>query len=453
MSHKISRRQLFSRALKSSMAMGSLPLMSISTGLPVTFLMSLGRPALAQESLTNPQYLILSHIQGADPINTNAPGTYPENNNDILSEVVHPDDFQNPVEFSLGGQTVKAAQPWSELPEAMRQRFGFWHHATHTVSHNDFSTVRKVNSNVRGVGNQGTIELAEFFAEQIGPAFGTLVNEPFSVGGSSISAFGGIIQTLDPLDIKELFEESSGNITQMVGLRDRFLDRAYKTVQDSGTPAQMRFLEQYAASRSQASAIGDQLGGLITDISSNNATDQMRVAVALMRLNITPVVTVGLPFGGDNHSDPGLSREVSETESAIPALTEMWEKLSEAPDGLIDKVTFASLNPFGRGLRGGGNGRNHNENHHTMLVSGSGVRGGVVGGIEPIYNNSGNVSDFKATSIDSSSGASVPDDGGDIAFENTFASAAKTLARALGISETVASERIAGGTTISGALA
>lgn len=451
MKNKISRRNLFSTSLKSALAMGSLPLTSLATGLPVTFLMSLGRPAFAQESLTNPQYLILSHIAGADPINTNAPGTYSEDRNDDLDLVSHPNAFQNPAEFTLGSQTVKGAPPWAELPSGMRQRFGFWHHATHTVSHNDFATVRKVNSNVRGIGNQGTVELAEFFAEQIGPSLGTLVNEPFSVGGSNINAFGGVIPLLNPLDIQELFAQSAGNITAMVGLRDKFIDNAYRTVKSSGTPAQMRFLERYAASRVQAATIGDSLGDLISDIRSNDAIDQMRVSVALMRLNITPVVTMGLPFGGDNHSDPDLARETDETESAIPALTELWNKLSEAPDGLINRVTFASLNTFGRGLLGE-NGRNHNENHHTMLVCGSGIRGGVVGGIEPIYRSDGRVEDFKATSIDSSSGASVRNNGGDIAFDDTFASVSKTLAHSLGIPESIVNERIEGGTIIKGAL-
>lgn len=455
MKNKLNRRDFFATSLKSALSMGSLPLTSLATGLPVTFLMSLSQPARAQEALTNPQYLILSHIQGADPINTNAPGTYPENDDDDLNLVVHPDpeNFQIPAEFSLGDQTVKAAQPWADLPEAMRQRFGFWHHATHTVAHNDFATVRRVNSNVRGVGNQGTIELAEFFAEQIGPALGTLVNEPFSVGGSSINAFGGDISQLNPLDIKELFTQSSGNISQMAGLRDKFIDRAYQTVQENGTPAQMRFLERYAASRAQASSIGDSLGDLIADISSNDAIDQMRVSIALMRLNITPVVTMGLPFGGDNHSDPDLEDEILETESAIPALIELWTKLTEAPDDLIDKVTFASLNPFGRQLISKGNGRNHNENHHTMLVCGSGIRGGVVGGIEPSYKDNNSLEDFKATSIDSSTGASVKNDGGDIAFEDTFASVSKTLAHSLGIPETTVDERIQGGQIIKSALA
>ncbi|MEO1273518.1 MAG: DUF1501 domain-containing protein [Myxococcota bacterium] len=114
--------------------------------------------------------------------------------------------------------------------------------------------------------------------------------------------------------------------------------------------------------------------------------------------------------------------------------------------GLTDQVTVANLNVFGRTLsKKGTEGRDHNLNHHVMMISGAHVSPGVFGGLEPVGN------DFGATPINSATGQGS--DGGDIPREETLESAAKTLARTIGVPQSRIEERIQGGKIIQAAIA
>jgi uncharacterized protein (DUF1501 family) len=194
--------------------------------------------------------------------------------------------------------------------------------------------------------------------------------------------------------------------------------------------------------------MGDSLGELITDVDGNDASNQVKVAVALIQLNIAPVVTLGLEFGGDNHQDINLSNEVTETEQAMLALNTLWDRLKAA--GLEDKVVFASLNTFGRTLiRNDTGGRNHRGSHHNMFVFGAAIKPGIVGGIEPNFKD-GKIKSFQATGINSVTGSSTGNL--DIEYEDTLVSVGKTLAKSIGVSEERINQRIDGGKIITGAL-
>jgi hypothetical protein len=177
--------------------------------------------------------------------------------------------------------------------------------------------------------------------------------------------------------------------------------------------------------------MGNQLGALLSDVTSNNPVDQIRVAVAMIQLKIAPVITLGLPFGGDNHSDTDLSDEVGETTSSVALINTLWSSLKSA--NLQNQVTFATLNTFGRSLRRTSEGgRSHNSEHHAMCVFGPNIKAGVVGGCAPT-NTSGAVSDMRAAAINSSTGGISG--ATDIPFEQTLASVGKTLIKAVGISD------------------
>ena len=81
----------------------------------------------------------------------------------------------------------------------------------------------------------------------------------------------------------------------------------------------------------------------------------------------------------------------------------------------------------------------------AAVLIGEGLRGGVVGGIEPTGK------DYQAQAIDSGTGRASAS--GDLPHEETFQSMAKTLGAALGVSRTRLDEAITGGRVIESALA
>jgi uncharacterized protein (DUF1501 family) len=139
-------------------------------------------------------------------------------------------------------------------------------------------------------------------------------------------------------------------------------------------------------------------------------------------MKIAPVITVHLDFGGDNHNDAGLANEVTRHLNTLPVLRALLEEI----ETLQSDVLVGSLNVFGRTLKKKGlNGRDHNRDHHCMLLIGNGLRGGIVGGLREEGN------DFKAEGIDSATGMADP--AGDISFEESLGAAGKTLGAAMGV--------------------
>jgi hypothetical protein len=103
--------------------------------------------------------------------------------------------------------------------------------------------------------------------------------------------------------------------------------------------------------------------------------------------------------------------------------------------GLTDRVTFATLNVFGRNLNGLGKveqrqGRDHYGNHSVALMIGKNVAPGVIGGVTPVSDRASNGA-LGAADIDSGTGAPLA--GGDIPRAETHVSMARTLGMALGI--------------------
>lgn len=454
-STRLSRRNLL---IRSAMGLGSVSLRSLATGLPAGFLLGLKSGAWAAPS--DAKFLIMSHKQPADPINTNAPGTYPDNagnTDDPLSQIQHPRvselgevaaGYETPVTFNLGAQQVRAAKPWSTLAPELRNRLAFWNHGTYTNAHPDFSSVMAFNGAIKGPGGRGKDQLDGLIATETRAKLNTLFAEPISVGGSAIDFNNRVQPVLRPLDIKALFESQIVNIEQMIALRNHFIDDVYAEVKSTGSPAHKAFMDRYVLSQQEANQMGDNLGELITDIDGNDQNNQVKMAVALLQLNLTPVVTLGLNFGGDNHSDIELLDEVTETDAAMASMNLLWLRLKAA--NLQDRVVFASLNTFGRTLiRNSGGGRNHNGQHHSLVTFGPGIKPGVVGGLEPTYSK-GAITDFKATDIDSRSGSAAQN--GDIPFAETLVASGKTLAKAVGIDDSIINTRFDGGKIITGAL-
>ena len=171
-------------------------------------------------------------------------------------------------------------------------------------------------------------------------------------------------------------------------------------------------------------------------ITVNSVQGQALAAAALIAAKVTPVVTVHIPFGADNHTDPALYDEWFDhtdhdaSKRGVPGIQAVMDAVAAL--GLTDNVTFATMNVFGRDLSGTAKvtslgGRDHFGNHSVMMMVGKNVKPGITGGTTAI---SGSI--FGASDIDSSTGASKAT-GGDIPRADTHVSAAKTLGVALGI--------------------
>jgi hypothetical protein len=416
---------------------GALGLRALATGLPVGFL---ARPLAAQAQdfttcadKSRAQYLIISTSSAGDPLNANVPGTY------AFPDIAHsPDPRMAATDFTLGGQPVRAAQLWSTLPQWVLDRTCFFHHATLTNNHANLPKVMRL------MGSTARQEmLPSILAKALAPCFGTVQVDPVSAGAGDILAIDGRdLPNVAPTGLRDLLARPNTPLLRLQAVRDTALDEIFGVVKERGTKAQRLYLDSLAMSRRQARSLGSDLVDMLAGIRNDGPEGQITAAVALIKMNVTSVVTIRLPFGGDNHTDPDLLRsEVPQHESAIGSIAALWAALQAA--GLQDQVTFAAYNVFGRTLKKNGvTGRDHWGSHHATVLMGKHVRAGVVGGLEPKAN------DYYATGIDSRTGGS----GGDIPFAETLSAMGKTLGAAVGVGASVLDRYISGGKVVSGAL-
>jgi uncharacterized protein (DUF1501 family) len=154
---------------------------------------------------------------------------------------------------------------------------------------------------------------------------------------------------------------------------------------------------------------------------------------------------IRIPFGGDNHADVNLAKESEETQSGVAAMGALMAKLQA--HRLEDRVTFATLNVFGRTLKQiGTKGRHHWADHHVSLLIGKSIQAGIVGAIAP-----GSSQDYTALPIDSRSGHGTT--GGDIPVNETLSAFGKTLGSAVGVPEDALDQNIGKGKVVRSALA
>jgi Protein of unknown function (DUF1501) len=418
---------------------GGLGLRALATGLPVSFL---SRPLAAMAEgfacadKSKAQYLIISTSAQGDPLNANAPGTYD------FPDIAHAADPQMaPTPLMLGGKPRIGAQIWSTLPQWVLDRTSFFHHATYTNSHANLTKV------LRLMGQTAKQEmLPSILAKYLAPCFGTVQIDPISAGaGDILSIDGRSLPNVAPTGLRDLLSRPNTPLQRLQGLRDTGLDEMYGILKERGTKAQQEYLDRVALSRRQARSLGSDLLDMLAAIRNDAADGQVVAAVALIKMNVAPVITIRIPFGGDNHTDADLMRsEVPQHATGIGQIGALQEALRVA--GLQDQVTFAAYNVFGRTLKKNGvAGRDHWASHHVTVMIGKNVRSGVVGGLEP------KAADYYATGIDSQSGDARPG-GGDIPFPETLSAMAKTLGVAVGVAPATLDQNISGGKVVAGAL-
>ncbi len=427
------RRSLLKNTLFGTTTFG---LRALATGLPVSFLarpLSARAEEMACWDRSRAQYLIISTSSAGDPLNANVPGTYD------FPDIAHsPDPRMAGTDFSLGGQTVRAAQVWSTLPQWLLDRTAFIHHATLTNNHANLPKV------LRLMGATAKSEmLPSIVAKQLASCLGTVQVDPVSAGAGDILTIDGRdLPNVAPTGLRDLLARPNTPLMRLQEVRDSGLDEIYSLLKEQGTPAQLQYLDSLVLSRRQARSLGSDLVDMLGAIKNDAVDGQIVAAAALIKMNVSPVITIRIPFGGDNHVDPDLARsEAPQHETAVAQIAQLWATLQAA--GLQDKVTFAAYNVFGRTLKKNGiNGRDHWGSHHATVLMGKNVRPGVMGGLEPKAN------DYYATSIDSKTGAK----NGDIPFAETLAAMAKTVGAAAGVDPAALDRTISGGKVISAAI-
>jgi hypothetical protein len=324
--------------------------------------------------------------------------------------------------------------------------------------------------------------LVSAYAKQLAGCLGTVQPEPVALaaGGNAselVSYQGRSMPPVSPTQLRQLLTGSSGSgfggggpqgggkggnvLVSLRSVRDKYLDQLNELAKSDATGVQKKFLDALSQSQQQVRSLSDTLATLLGNINADDVQGQALAAAALIQANVTPVVTVKIDFGGDNHSDADLANEVTahtDSKRGVAGINMILQALID--NGLQDKVTFSTLNVFGRNLNGiskteSKQGRDHYGNHSVAVMIGKNIAPGVTGGVTNVtggFGSSGMA--LGAGDIDSASGGLVA--GGDVPRTETHVAMARTLGAALGIPQTVMDTSLvqgSGGKVIAGTLA
>ena len=427
----LSRRQLLHASLA---GVGVIGLRAMATGLPISFLLNPKSVRADDACAATAQSLILSMSAHGDALNCNVPGTYDLPATFAAGTINHADPADmsmTATQLSIGGKKWTAAKPWSTLPQNILDRTVFFHHSTGTANHGELGRVLELFGALR----RGQW-LPSYFAKTMRACLNTVQPQPVTIGGEQLSFEGQYLPKLTPTGLKAVLAAPQDLAAKLQGLRDDTLNKLNQALKEkrAQTTAERAFLDNMALSQTDLRTMIQQVASDLSTIQSDDATNQVTAAALLIKMNVTPVVTIHLPFSGDNHSDANFGNEATQTTASVNNIKNLMSKLKSY--GLEDKVTFATLNVFGRTFDSL-NGRGHNASHSVALMIGKGFKGSVVGGIVP----GGHAAD-----IDPKTGAAA--DGGDLSASESLASVAKTLGAGIGLTDAQLNDQITSGTAI-----
>jgi len=420
---------------------GGVGLRALATGLPPALIAS-PRRALAAMGPTCPssgkaQFVIFATSGQGDPLNANVPGTY------LDPGIVHSSDpAMAPTPVMLRGQAFTAAAPWATLPGDVLDRTTFWHLMTNTPVHPKEPDVLKLMG-----ATYAEEMLPSILAKALAPCLGTIQKQPLCLGATSpaegLSFAGAALPIIPALALKATLTSAAGMLTNLQPLRDQTLNQLYDLYKREATPAQRDYIDQMVTTQAQARGIPQDLLASLASIKDNSAASQITAAIALVRMKVTPAISIHIPFGGDNHRDVGLATETAQTVSGVGVIASLFAQLAAA--GLTDQVTFATLNVFGRTIGAAtADGRQHNANHQVSLAIGKAFKGGVLGGVAPLQG------DYGAVAFDAATG--TPSAQGDVTPFGSLACYGRTLLAALGVDDQTAAAAITTGKVVPAAL-
>lgn len=439
-----SRRSLIRSGLFGT---GTLGLRALATGLPASFLVTPTQALAQMGAVRNPQFLLWAHSGNGDPSSSNTPGTYEDAYEGPLKVAHSQDPLMAATTVKLGAGSWQAAKPWSTLPQTALDRCCFFHHSTRTNNHTDDQKVLKL----MGAVNRQEM-LMSAIAKQLAPGLGTISTEPLPLSSQHVSFSGRALAQLKPTGLRDALISPASPLRDLQKLRDDDLNRLNALCKEHGNAEERKFLDEFAATQTQARGISADLLNLLSAIKDDSVDGQIVAAAVLFKMKVTPVVSFTLDFGSDNHDDAGLVRETARHQTGVASINKLLAQLQAL--GLQDSVTFVMMNVFGRTLvhKGKGSesaGRDHLANHHCTVMIGKNVKAGVVGGIEPKGN------EFSATAIDATTGRPVMAGaaGADaIGTADTLGAAGKTIAAAVGLPEAVINETVTAGRVVRAAV-
>lgn len=432
-------------------------LRSLATGLPIPFLMNPARADTCMLDQSKAQFIIMSTSAAGDPSNANMPLTYDFPDIGHAPAAMSPDMASTAA--NVGGRSYNMAKAWADLVSsadpkiAVGGRIAFIHHSTLNNSHTNQAKVQRL----MGVISRQEM-LVSYLAKQLAPCLGTVQAAPVMVGatdpGEALTFTGRTLPNLRPTALRDTLLNPTGALTQLQMMRDQDLNRLNALVKESGNTAQKAYLDRLATSQTEARSISQTLLSNLAMITNDGPTGQILAATALVAMKVSPVVSIHLPFGGDNHADANLQREAQQTTASVqpgtaaaPLTTGIPYLMTKLSDlGIRDQTTFLLMNVFGRTLKKlGVAGRDHWGSHHVTVVIGKGVKAGVYGGIAAGGN------DYNATAIDSTTGAGMV--GGDIPVADSLAAVGKTVGAVVGLPEASLNTDIEQGKIIKAAVA
>jgi len=295
--------------------------------------------------------------------------------------------------------------------------------------------------------------LPSLLAKELAPCLGTIQAQPLAIGAATPAealAFSGQAQPIiPPLALKATLTSQPGALTDLQSLRDQSLNELYGLYKGQANAAQRAYIDSLITSQQQVRNINQSLLQMLGGIKDNSVASQITAAIALIMMKVSPVISIHIPFGGDNHQDTNLANETAQTLTGVAAIASLMQQLQSAK--LDNQVTFMTLNVFGRTLTPVGSGgtgldgRNHNQNHQVSLTIGSQFKGGVIGGVGPVMGG-----DYGAQPIDSKTGKMSAS--GDINPLRTLASFGQTMLASVGVDATTINTLITSGQVIRPAL-
>jgi hypothetical protein len=441
----ITRRKAIMSTLFGS---GLVGLRALATGLPASFLLN-PRKALADMpdsgapscgSAAAAQYIIFNTLGSGDPINANVPGMY------LDPKITHPmDPTMAPTSLSINGQKWTAAAPWASLPQNVLDRTVFWHIMTDTPIHPKEPSVLSLMD-----ATANNEMFPSILAQQLTPCLNCVQPYPISLGADgpseALSYQGQDLPIMPPTALQATLANPTGSpLTALQALRDQTLNGVngqagiYDLYKNYANPTQQAYIDAMMTSQQQVRNISQTLLSNLSSIKDNTAASQILAAITLIQMNVSAVIAIRIPFGGDNHRDPMLATETTETVAGVASIAQLMSQLQSA--GLQDKVSFVTLDVFGRTVGPvNTDGRQHNPNHQVSLTIGKPFKGGVIGGVAPLG------SDYGCLNVDPSTGAGTSSTSGTISSVNTLSAFGQTVLAAVGVSSATAQSQI----TISG---
>ena len=143
--------------------------------------------------------------------------------------------------------------------------------------------------------------LPSVLAKSLAPCLGTIQTQPISVGAPDAlggrSRFDGhrcrSSRALGPQGDAD--GPAGPPINRLQPLRDQTLNELYDLYKNAASPAQKSYLDSLVTSQLQVRSINQSLLDQLSSIKDNSAASQILAALALIQMNVTPVVAIHIP--------------------------------------------------------------------------------------------------------------------------------------------------------------